>query len=257
MFEYSIIFILIFLILFLSISDTYAIETLDGFLISNDIELEFNPSLNISKLKLIDPVFNGLEFVGHIQNIGNDHVSIGETLFTFYDPKGKAIISFTKFSSKDMFTNQLRPNEISPFEFDIGFGILKQLAETSKVKIDLDIQKVSNIKKEGKIEFRNTELYQDFGYWELLGQVVNNGNTTVFLENIRAAIYNGNDQIVNTETAHFQPKKLEPNEHGGFGIIISRSSEIDNYYANLFVEGDKYSMIEPMNNITIKLNRIY
>ena len=253
----DIVIILIFFILFSNPYSIHAIETLEEFLASNDIKLEFNPTLEDSKLRLIDPVFNGLEFVGNIQNTGNDHIIIKDTLFTFYDPLGNRIISFTKFSSEDMFSNYLKPGEISPFKFDIGLGILRQIAEAFKVKIDLDVKIMEEIKKEEKLEFNNILIHQDFGYLKLSGEIINNGNYTVDLTDVKVAIYDSNDQIIDTETAHIQPNTLEPKESGSFEVIISRVSETDNDYVNLFVDGDKYSMIKLENNITVKMNKLY
>ena len=251
----DIVIILIFFILFSIPYSIHAIETLEEFLTSNDIGLEFNPTLEDSKLRLIDPVFNGLEFVGHIQNIGNNHIIMEDVLFTFYDPLGKMIISFTKFSSEDMFSNNLKPEEISPFKFDINFGILRQIAEASKVKIDLDIKIIDEIKKEEKIEVNSIQIYQDLGYLKLFGEIINKGNYSVDLTDVRVAIYDSNDQIIDIETAHFQPKTLESKESGSFGVIISRVSETENDYVKLFVDGDKYSMIKLENNITVKMNK--
>jgi|GEM_PF-3834638 len=85
------------LALSLLIGKSYSIQSLDDFLSSNNIELEFNPPLEETGIKIIDPVFNGDGFLGHIQNIRDKPIIIDDVTITFYDSQGKVMGLYNAF----------------------------------------------------------------------------------------------------------------------------------------------------------------
>src|SRR5215203_1348820 len=241
------------LALSLLIGKSYSIQSLDDFLSSNNIELEFNPPLEETGIKIIDPVFNGDGFLGHIQNIRDKPIIIDDVTITFYDSQGKVMGLYNAFPYSNMFTNHLNANQLSPFNFDMRFDIpSEQIQKSTKVKIDFVTSETSPSNKEQKIVLKSGDIYKKFNtFLTSLGKVSNTGSAKVSLDSIRTAIYDNNNQIVATGMALKQPRELEPNESGAFEITTRIPSNTNIAYASFFVDSDIYSMIEPNLNVTI------
>jgi hypothetical protein len=235
------------------IGKSYSIESLDDFLSSNDIKLEINPPLEDIGIKIIDPVFDGDGFLGHIQNTRDKPIIIDEVIITFYDSQGKVVGLHKPYPDIAMFTNRLNTNQSSPFDFDMRFDIpSEQIQKSSKVKIDFDISETYSNNKEQKLALKSGDNYKDSNiFLTSLGEISNTGDAKASLHSIRAAIYDKNNQIVAMGMAWTQPRELEPNESGAFEITTAIPSDTNIAYVSFFVDSDKYSIIEPNHNITI------
>lgn len=155
--------------------------------------------------------------VGELKNKGDMSASFIKCVVTWYS-EGEEVVG-TAYSYTLLET--VRPGEIAPFQVTL----MKENISPAKAKLQFDWNNTNELPAR-KVEVMSSRGFLDrsIGYFKVIGEVKNKGNSTARYVKIIATFYNKEGKVVNTGFTYASLEKISPGSTSPFTISVSEMS---------------------------------
>lgn len=164
--------------------------------------------------------FGSTYIVGEVRNDLSHLVEYVQIVGTFYDSSG--LLIDTDFTYTDL--DYLRPGEISPFRLIISDASVVQRIDNYTLAVNWEpvFADPSDVAAATVLTIEQGEQrINDFGWYEIVGEVVNGGSEATEFVKVVATFYDEAGQVIGTDFTYTDPSDLAAGRSAPFEITES------------------------------------
>jgi hypothetical protein len=180
--------------------------------------------------------------------VGNDLsklVHYVQTVGRFYDSSGLLIDTDFIYTALDF----LRSGEKSPFKLIITDASVAQRMDNYTLTVNWEpvISDPSSVAADTVLAIEQGEQHiTDFGWYEIVGEVVNGGNEATEYVKVIATLYDEAGQVIGTDFTYADPSDLPTGQSAPFEITVNDGDlSDDTELVKLAAESSDYFAIDP------------
>lgn len=173
--------------------------------------------------------------IGEVKNTSQNPLKYVQIAATFYDSSGQVVAADIGYAQIET----LRPGEKSPFTIFVTDP--NQIGKITSYKLVASATQAEA--KPANLKLAVGDHFIDsLGFYNLVGEVTNQGSDKTDFAHIAAAFYNSNGKIVAIGMAYTQSTSINPGDTSSFKMYITNNvSEIAS--ASINVDSTQYSVI--------------
>lgn len=189
--------------------------------------------------------FGSTYIVGEVRNDLSHLVNYVQIVGTFYDSSG--VLIDTDFTYTDL--DYLRPGEKSPFRLIISDESVVQRIDSYTLAVNWDpvFADPSAVAEATVLRIEQGEQrIGEFGWYEIVGQVVNGGSEPTQYVKVVATLYDEAGQVIGVDFTYTDPSDLPAGQSGPFEIRVTDEDTSDDIESvKLAAQSTDYFAIDP------------
>jgi hypothetical protein len=170
----------------------------------------------LSKNQYVDSV-GYTHIVGEVKNNGTTNLDFVQITATFYSSNGSVLDTNFAFTMMNILT----PNQKSPF--DVLSAKQGVAADHYSVTVT-DASETTDQPDLALVVQGTTSSIDQVGYYHVLGEVKNTGNSTASLVEVVVTLHDSSGNVVDATLSFTTPSDLQAGESGSFDSITSQSA---------------------------------
>jgi hypothetical protein len=196
--------------------------------------------ISILSSSLLRPETGSVYVVGEVRNDLPYAVEYVQIVGRFFDSSGRLIDTDFTYTHLD----QLRPGEESPFKLILTDESTNQNIATYDLSVNGDRVYGSGLKPEGLRVQVGDQRINDYGWYEIVGEVQNAGTQNTQYVKAIATFYNDAGTVIETDFTYTRPSDLAAGQSAPFEITMTDEDVADDIASvKITAESDDYFMI--------------
>ncbi len=173
--------------------------------------------LTVVQLNTYKDNVDNLFVTGMLKNNMEQSAESIELFLAISDSSGKVVYTDTRYA----LITALQPGEVSPFTF----GVYDELTDIGDIEVTVDDYTTDTVERVN-LDMQGSKMFFDSsGDVYVTGELVNNSDTSVDLEEIAAATFDKDGNIITADSSSDDVGYLDPGESGPFIVYMSGPGE--------------------------------
>jgi hypothetical protein len=189
--------------------------------------------------------FGSTYIVGEVRNNLADVVNYVQIVGRFYDSSGLLIDTDFTYTGLDY----LRPGEKSPFKLIITDESVAQRINNYTLTVNWElVNAIPSAVAEATVLTieQGEQRMNDFGWYEIVGEVVNGGSENTEFVKVVATFYGEAGQVIDTDFTYTDPSDLAAGQSAPFEITVTDEDISDDIESvKLTAQSNDYFAIDP------------